>query len=241
VKKTILESPRAVINFPPPSSGRRIFLFRGKGAGGPGIPNLIQLLQTHGHLVTTSTIIPSDLSTDLYDILVFPGGTANGQQSSIGPNGAKLVKEFVKQGGGYVGICAGSYLGSIGQKVGLSLIEAKFYVIYSSRKIKNKSVDVKANVKLELKQESILWINGNEIKLNEEKKEEETEKKNMQIDCMYHNGAGWKMESLPKNVKVLAMYKQVDWIEPTETNGGNRLGGSNGGGQQKKKRTKSSY
>jgi glutamine amidotransferase-like uncharacterized protein len=44
------------------------------------------------------------------DVIVFPGGTGNGQARSLGESGAAAVVEFVAGGGGAIGICAGGYL-----------------------------------------------------------------------------------------------------------------------------------
>ncbi|MBN1534460.1 MAG: hypothetical protein JXA20_17430 [Spirochaetes bacterium] len=44
------------------------------------------------------------------EVLVFPGGSGEGQLRSLGMRGAKMVRAFVRRGGGYVGICAGAYL-----------------------------------------------------------------------------------------------------------------------------------
>lgn len=45
-----------------------------------------------------------------YDAVVFPGGSATKQSASLGPEGQEQVRAFVREGGGYLGICAGAYL-----------------------------------------------------------------------------------------------------------------------------------
>jgi hypothetical protein len=47
-----------------------------------------------------------------FDAVVFPGGSGSRQSNSLGDIGRKKVMDFVKKGGGFVGICAGAYLGS---------------------------------------------------------------------------------------------------------------------------------
>jgi glutamine amidotransferase-like uncharacterized protein len=49
-----------------------------------------------------------------YDILIMPGGSGGGQASALGSEGRKQVKEYVNAGGGFIGICAGGYLGAMG-------------------------------------------------------------------------------------------------------------------------------
>ena len=45
-----------------------------------------------------------------YDVLVLPGGSGGDQAQAMGNSGCANVEEFVKNGGGIVGICAGAYL-----------------------------------------------------------------------------------------------------------------------------------
>ncbi len=47
---------------------------------------------------------------DAADVLVMPGGSSIAESRSLGPDGREKVKAFVKNGGGYVGTCAGCCL-----------------------------------------------------------------------------------------------------------------------------------
>src|SRR5262249_17017320 len=47
-----------------------------------------------------------------FDVLIFPGGRAHKQAAALGENARRAVKEFIRSGGGYVGICAGGFLAS---------------------------------------------------------------------------------------------------------------------------------
>ncbi|MCW1885397.1 BPL-N domain-containing protein [Luteolibacter flavescens] len=49
---------------------------------------------------------------DHADVLVMGGGKASLESQALGKEGRALVVDFVRQGGGYVGICAGAFLGS---------------------------------------------------------------------------------------------------------------------------------
>ncbi|MEY4483769.1 MAG: hypothetical protein RL693_1221 [Verrucomicrobiota bacterium] len=48
------------------------------------------------------------------DVLLIGGGKATPQSEGLGKEGREIVSKFVRDGGGYVGICAGAYLGSNG-------------------------------------------------------------------------------------------------------------------------------
>lgn len=61
-----------------------------------------------GRLVTTKDIADGVLES--MDVLIVPGGGGSRQYLNMGSSGRKAVQEFVRNGGGYVGICAGAYL-----------------------------------------------------------------------------------------------------------------------------------
>jgi glutamine amidotransferase-like uncharacterized protein len=46
-----------------------------------------------------------------YHVLVFPGGSGNGQAKELGGAGLAAVRAFVAAGGGYIGTCGGAFLG----------------------------------------------------------------------------------------------------------------------------------
>ena len=47
---------------------------------------------------------------DDLDLLVMPGGSSNVIVGDLGPKGEEKLKEFVRRGGGYVGMCAGNVI-----------------------------------------------------------------------------------------------------------------------------------
>jgi len=59
-----------------------------------------------------------------YDVVVLPGGTATGESKALGEEGRKAVVDFVKAGGGYLGVCAGAYLATCRKTGDLALINA---------------------------------------------------------------------------------------------------------------------
>jgi glutamine amidotransferase-like uncharacterized protein len=46
------------------------------------------------------------------DVVVFPGGSGSRQANSLGVQGRRKVTEFINNGGGFLGLCAGAYLGT---------------------------------------------------------------------------------------------------------------------------------
>jgi glutamine amidotransferase-like uncharacterized protein len=45
-----------------------------------------------------------------YDVVVLPGGSATKQSRALGDQGRQRLVDFVRGGGGYLGVCAGAYL-----------------------------------------------------------------------------------------------------------------------------------
>jgi glutamine amidotransferase-like uncharacterized protein len=60
-----------------------------------------------------------------FDVLIVPGGSSVEQGSALGKAGRLAVQEFVKNGGGYVGICAGSILATTTFDWSLRLVNAQ--------------------------------------------------------------------------------------------------------------------
>jgi glutamine amidotransferase-like uncharacterized protein len=58
-----------------------------------------------------------------FDVVLFPGGYAPTQYAVLDDDGRAAVKQFVRDGGGYVGICAGAFLASSKYGAGLDLID----------------------------------------------------------------------------------------------------------------------
>ncbi|MDV6030305.1 MAG: hypothetical protein F9B45_09395 [Phycisphaera sp. RhM] len=64
---------------------------------------------------------------DQFDVLVFPGGSGSKQGKAIGPAGRDHVRQFIRNGGGVVGICAGAYLCSSHYSWSLNLMNAAVF------------------------------------------------------------------------------------------------------------------
>jgi glutamine amidotransferase-like uncharacterized protein len=60
-----------------------------------------------------------------FDVVIFSAGGATTQARAIGDAGRDSIREFVKEGGAYLGICAGAYLACAEFDWGLQLIAAE--------------------------------------------------------------------------------------------------------------------
>jgi len=65
-----------------------------------------------------TVMTPSEVSRGALaeqDVAVFMGGSGTAQGRALGDAGKQAVKDFVRGGGGYVGVCAGAYLALQGE------------------------------------------------------------------------------------------------------------------------------
>jgi putative intracellular protease/amidase len=105
----------------------RVALFNDDGAFGLGIPRITeQLGKTSDIKVTkvTGKEIASGVLKD-FDVVIFSGGSGSKEAAAIGDAGREEVRRFVREGGGYVGICAGAYLACTGFSWGVGVLNAK--------------------------------------------------------------------------------------------------------------------
>ena len=119
----ILSSPESGENF------LAVGLFDGSGTSSNGRKNVIRTLDVTSTMVV-NLLGPADLHAEVlnqFDVLVFPGGSGSRQAKAIGEAGADNVRDFVKRGGGYVGICAGAYLCSAHYTWSLNIIDTHVF------------------------------------------------------------------------------------------------------------------
>ena len=62
-----------------------------------------------------------------FDLIIFPGGSGSKQAAALEPAGREAVRGFVEKGGGYMGICAGSYLAAANYKWSLAISNHQTY------------------------------------------------------------------------------------------------------------------
>lgn len=94
-----------------------------------GPKNLLRILTEDAGFVATrvtSQQIREDGLTG-FDVLIMPGGSGSKQAERLEQGGRERIREFVRSGGGYVGICAGSYLASSHYDWSLGLINARVW------------------------------------------------------------------------------------------------------------------
>ena len=106
----------------PEDARPRVALFDGPGAGSAS-----QGLRFEARLpgCRVERLGPEDIRAgclDAFDAVIFPGGSGSGQAEAIGVPGREKVRAFVDEGGGYIGVCAGSYLALDNYTWGLRLV-----------------------------------------------------------------------------------------------------------------------
>ena len=104
----------------------RIGVYVDEGAGN-SVKDLLNVLSKFEGISVTK-LKASDIRTgklDDLDLLMHPGGSGGGQGRHLGEDGREAIREFVKTGGGFVGICAGSYLASSDYDWSLHILDAK--------------------------------------------------------------------------------------------------------------------
>ena len=124
----------------------RIGLFKGAGAHHKAVDVASNFLDSIKN-VEFSTFNTNDVLNgrlDNLDIVFFPGGSGSRQGKSLGGTGREAVRNFVKSGGGYIGICAGSYLAAQGDHSELNLVN---FTTGPNWKRGEKDVLVEADVK----------------------------------------------------------------------------------------------
>jgi glutamine amidotransferase-like uncharacterized protein len=90
-------------------SDTRVAIYGGGGVLGS---SAIALQNMFLWMNASVSILSPDLirngTLDSYDIVVFPGGSAASYSLGLGTEGLDIVREFVRNGGSYFGICGGS-------------------------------------------------------------------------------------------------------------------------------------
>jgi glutamine amidotransferase-like uncharacterized protein len=105
----------------------RVALYQDSGAAGKGIPCVCTELGKSTDM-TVQKVSGEQIRTGIlkdFDIVVFTGGSASLQATTLGKEGRENVKQFVENGGGYMGICAGAYLACNGFDWAVGVLDAK--------------------------------------------------------------------------------------------------------------------
>jgi hypothetical protein len=95
--------------------------------------------------VVTSADIQAG-ALDNFDVIVFPGGSGKQQAAALGDKGMRAVQEFVREGGGYVGVCAGGFLATCKPNGSLGIVNAKASCSNAGGWVKMELTDVGTSV-----------------------------------------------------------------------------------------------
>lgn len=105
----------------------RVALYDDAGAAGKGVPRVTELLGKTTDVKVTKVKgkeIADGVLKD-FDVVIFTGGSGHAEADAVGEKGREEVRQFVRGGGGYVGICAGAYLACSGFSWGVGVLNAK--------------------------------------------------------------------------------------------------------------------
>ena len=114
----------AADNSTPPLVKVAVYVGAGTSAGKENVLATLKAIPN----VAVDTLTAEDVQAGKlkdYRVVVFPGGTGGGQGKALGDAGRERVRDFIKDGGGYVGICAGSYLASRSYDWSLHVLDAE--------------------------------------------------------------------------------------------------------------------
>jgi len=105
----------------------RVALFDDAGSAGKGVPRVAEQLGKSADVKLTklSGKEIADGALKDFDVVIFTGGSGHKQADTLGEGGRDEVRRFVRNGGGYVGICAGAYLACSGFDWGVGVLNAK--------------------------------------------------------------------------------------------------------------------
>lgn len=107
--------------------GLSVALYDGAGNGGKGVAKVLQQAGERPGM-SVVRVCPEDIragALESFHVVVFTGGSGSGQARGLGEAGKAAVRRFIRQGGGYVGICAGAYLACSGFEWSLGIIDAR--------------------------------------------------------------------------------------------------------------------
>ena len=154
----------------------RVAIYDAGGVGGSGPRNVDRVLVGHAVVRRVGAADVRDGVLKQFHLAVFPGGSGSKQANALAPVGRKAVQDFVRNGGGFAGICAGSYLAASNYEWSLGLSNHKTFC---------KSVDIP-----EVGRKS-MWYRGPsatvQMELTDAGREILGNKKGA-FDVRYHNG-----------------------------------------------------
>lgn len=107
---------------------KRVALYDAEGIGGSGPGNLERIVNSRLDNAVLYRVCGEDIRDGALaaaDVVIFPGGSGRGIGNGIQEKGREEVLNFIRNGGGYLGVCAGAYFAASGSDVYLHAIELK--------------------------------------------------------------------------------------------------------------------
>lgn len=104
----------------------RVAVFDGGGTGKNAARHMRSVLETADNCLVRQ-VGSHDIRAGVlsqFDIIVHPGGSGSGQAKALGKSGRAAEVQFVRRGGGYLGVCAGAYLAASNYDWSLGLLDA---------------------------------------------------------------------------------------------------------------------
>ncbi len=105
-----------------------VAIYVGPGVFGSGPDELTGMLARHSDQFQGRIIGPGEVksaSLDQFDVVIFPGGSGSKQAEGLGEKGREVVRDFIADGGGYLGICGGCYLACENFSWSLKVLDAR--------------------------------------------------------------------------------------------------------------------
>ncbi len=117
---------KTIIPAPEKTKPLKVAIFVGNGASDGGIENVAGRITSIPQATVTRVKAAEWAEIDLkpFDVVVFSGGSGSAQAEAIGEAGRNNVREYIRGGGGYVGVCAGAYLACSNFKWSLGILNA---------------------------------------------------------------------------------------------------------------------
>lgn len=122
-----LPEKSATVTTEPDNARLRVALYKGPGTGGAGPPSLMKRLNRPPESSITE-VSPEQIRDGVltnFHVVIFGGGSGSKEAEAIGEIGRSNVVQFVANGGGYIGICAGAYLCTAGYPWSLKMVNVK--------------------------------------------------------------------------------------------------------------------
>lgn len=114
-----------IASAPLPAPVARVAVYDGPGVS-PSRAAVVAALKSANRFAL-STVSPAQIQAgDLahFDLVVHPGGIAGTQGKALGGVGRKAEQDFVRAGGGFLGVCAGAYLATCDYDWSLRVLNA---------------------------------------------------------------------------------------------------------------------